>query len=153
MGDYHDDDRMAMFVELLTQHQCILYGYIFNLILNAADAEDLLQETNMVLWKKNREYQLGTNFMAWACRIAFLNVQNFLRTKGRNRVCFNNELVSKLSDMQIDRSEINTVHSTLLLHCLGKLSPASQKLLRLCYDGTHSIQSGETTGAAGGERL
>ena len=78
----------AVFVELLTQHQRKLYGYIYTLVPNATDSDDLLQETNLVLWKKRSEYKLGTNFMAWACRIAFFNVQNFLKSKGRSRVCF-----------------------------------------------------------------
>ena len=133
-------DRNAVFVELLTQHQRKLYGFIYSLVPNAADSDDLLQETNIVLWNKNLEYQLGTNFMTWACRIAFLKVQNFLKTKNRSRLYFNEKLLSELSDMRIDRSEVHAIHSMLLINCLEKLSSESQKLLRLRYDGNHSIQ-------------
>ena len=135
-----EDDRIAVFVELLTQHQRKLYGYIYTLVPNAADSDDLLQETNLVLWKKNLEYQLGTNFTAWAYRIAFLNVKNFIKTKGRSRIYFNEELLAQLSDLHFDRTNVHSIYSMLLIHCLGKLSSASQQLLKLRYDGNHSIQ-------------
>jgi RNA polymerase sigma-70 factor (ECF subfamily) len=138
--DWNEDAHSAVFVELLTQHQRKLYGYIYTLVHNSTDSDDLLQQTNLVLWKKHLEYELGTNFMAWACRIAFFNVQNFLKSKGRSRVCFNDNLLSKLADLQIDRTEVHTIHSQVLAYCLGKLSLTSQQLLKLCYDGNHSIQ-------------
>jgi RNA polymerase sigma-70 factor, ECF subfamily len=133
-------DRTAVFVELLTQHQRRLYGYIYTLIPNASDADDLLQETNIVLWNKNSEYQFGSNFMTWACRIAFLKVQNFLKTKNRSRLYFNDAIVSELSDMRINRTDLHSFHSLLLINCLGKLSSESQKLLKFRYDGNLSMQ-------------
>jgi RNA polymerase sigma-70 factor, ECF subfamily len=137
--DSMDNDRNSVFVELLTQHQRRLYGYIYNLVPNAADADDLLQETNVVLWKKCREYQLGTNFMAWASKVAFLNVQNFFKTKARSRVYFNEQLVSQLADLHIDRTEMHAIYPMLLINCLEKLSSASQDLVKLRYDGKHNI--------------
>jgi RNA polymerase sigma-70 factor, ECF subfamily len=133
-------DRVTVFVELITQHQRKLYGFIYSFVPNAADADDLLQETNLVLWKKHLEYQLGTNFMTWACRIALLNVQNFMRTKSRSRLYFNEKLLSLLSDSHIDRSEVHSINSMLLIECIGKLSSASQQLLKFRYDGNHNMQ-------------
>jgi RNA polymerase sigma-70 factor, ECF subfamily len=138
--DRVEGDRNAVFVELLTQHQRKLYGYIYSLVPNASDADDILQETNIFLWNNNHEYRLGTNFMTWACRVAFLRVKNFLRTKNRSRLYFNPKLLSELSDMRVDLAEVHTIHSMLLINCLEKLSSESQKLLRLRYDGKHSIQ-------------
>ena len=135
-----EDDAGCAFVELLIQHQRMLYGYIFSLIPNAADSEDLLQDTNLTLWKKRREYEPGTNFMAWACQIAFFNVKNFVKIKGRSRVFFNDSLLDKMSEMQLERAEINTIHSTMLVFCLEKLSASSQELLKLCYDDGHSMK-------------
>jgi RNA polymerase sigma-70 factor (ECF subfamily) len=135
-----EDDRGSEFVELLTQHQRSLYGYIYTMIRNSSDSDDILQETNLVLWNKRNEYKLGTNFTAWACRIAYYKVQNYLRSKGRNRVCFSDKLLSKLSDLYINREEKHTIQTTMLIYCLEKLSSASQRLLKLCFDENHSIQ-------------
>ena len=75
--DCIEDDRSVAFVEMLTQHQRKLYGYIYTLVRNSADSDDLLQETNLVLWNKRLEYEFGNNFIAWACRIAFLKCKIF----------------------------------------------------------------------------
>jgi RNA polymerase sigma-70 factor, ECF subfamily len=138
--DHIEDDGSIAFIELLTQHQRSMYGYIYTMVRNSSDSDDLLQETNVVLWNKRSEYKTGTNFTAWACRIAYYKVQNFLRSKGRSRVYFSDKLLSKLSDLQINREEIHTIQTTMLVYCLEKLSSASQQLLKLCFDENHSIQ-------------
>ena len=135
-----EDDRRAIFVELITQHQRKLYSYIYSLVPNTADSDDLLQETNLVLWKKAKEYILGTNFMAWACQIAFLNVQKFLTTQGRSRVYFNENLLSQLAELHMDRADSQTIYSMLLISCLEKLSEESKRLLKLRYGGNHGMQ-------------
>jgi RNA polymerase sigma-70 factor, ECF subfamily len=134
-----EGDRNAVFVELLTQNQRKLYGFIYTLVPNASDADDLLQETNIVLWNKNHEYRLGTNFMTWACQIAYLKVKNFLRTKNRSRLYFNEKILDELSDIRMNHSEVHAIQSMLLVNCLEKLSSESQQLLKLRYDGKHSI--------------
>ena len=138
--DHLEDDKGIEFVELLTQHQRSLYGYIYTMVRNSSDSDDILQETNVVLWNKRLEYKTGTSFTAWACRIAFYKAQNFLRAKGRSRVCFSDKLLSKLSDLQINREEIHTIQTAMLIYCLDKLSSASQQLLKLCFDENHSMQ-------------
>jgi len=135
-----EHERRTLFVELITQHQRKLYSYIYSLVPNTADSDDLLQETNLVLWKKANEYKLGTNFMAWACRIAFFNVQKFLTTKGRSRMYFNENLLSQLAELHMDRADSQTIYSMLLMSCLEKLSEESKHLLKLRYDGNHGMQ-------------
>jgi len=138
--DCIEGDRNAVFVEMLTQHQRKLYGYIYSLIPNTSDADDLLQETNIALWQNKSDFRLGTNFLTWACRIAFFRVKNFLKTRSRKHVHFDEELLSKLSDIRMEETEIYAVHSVLLINCLQKLSVESRELLKLRYDGSHSIQ-------------
>jgi RNA polymerase sigma-70 factor, ECF subfamily len=135
-----EDERRTIFVELLTQHQRKLYSYIYSLIPNGADSDDLLQETNLVLWKKAKEYKFGTSFMAWACQIAFFNVQKFLTTKGRTRVYFNEKLLSQLAELHMDHADSHTIYSMLLISCLERLSEGSKLLLKLRYDRNHSMQ-------------
>jgi RNA polymerase sigma-70 factor (ECF subfamily) len=139
MAHLHEDESIS-FVELLTQHQRALYGYIYTMVRNSSDADDILQETNLVLWTKRREYKTGTSFIAWGCRIAFFKVQNHLRAKSRSRVHFSDNFLAKLSDLHINRDELHTIQTTMLVYCLGKLSAASQQLLKLCFDETRSIQ-------------
>ena len=144
-------DRNIVFIELLTKYQRELYSYIFTLVSHVTDSDDILQETNLVLWNKRDEYEIGTNFMAWACRIAYFKVQNFRRAKGRSRVYFNETLMSKISELLVDRTESHSVYSILMMNCLEKLSSASLQLLKLRYGGDRSIQDvAKQTGRSAG---
>ena len=57
------------FVGLLTGHQSDIYLYLRSLVLNPDEASDILQDTNLVLWEKRGQFQMGTNFRAWAFQI------------------------------------------------------------------------------------
>src|SRR4051812_34190449 len=62
-------------VALLTRHQRQIFSYIYVLVPNRADAEDLLQETSVVVCEKFHEFKEGTDFVAWACQIAYWRVR------------------------------------------------------------------------------
>ena len=49
----------------------------------AADAEDVLQEANMVLWEKFDQYVPGTSFFAWACRVIRFQVLKYREKQAR----------------------------------------------------------------------
>ena len=68
--DHPNPTRTEEFVELSSSHQRQLLGYIFTLVGNMDDAEDLLQQTNLILWRKFDDYQPGTDFIRWACYVA-----------------------------------------------------------------------------------
>lgn len=110
------------------------------MIPNVTDTDDLLQETNLELWNKRSKFKLGTNFSAWSCRIAYFKIKNHLRAKARKDAFFSEGFLSEISELLVDRSEVHSIYSILLINCLGKLSSASQQLLKLRYDGNHNIQ-------------
>ena len=49
------------FVELMTAHQGRLYAYILTLLGDPDQANDVLQEANMVLWRNAAEYRPGVD--------------------------------------------------------------------------------------------
>ena len=70
-----DAIQQAEFVGQITRHQSMLRAYIISLMPGMDGVDDVLQETNIVLWEKRSNYQPGTNFRAWACAIARLEVK------------------------------------------------------------------------------
>ena len=58
------------FVRLFSEHQRKLFKFIFLLAPDHAEAEDVLQETSVILWRKFGEFQSGTDFFRWAAQIA-----------------------------------------------------------------------------------
>lgn len=132
--------RTEEFVELSSRHQRPLLGYLFTLVRNMEDAEDLLQQVNLVVWRKFDDYQAGTDFMRWACHIAHLQAMAFLRSKGRDPVGLNEPLMSKLADTRVDRSSVYERYREGLRLCMERLSTSDRELLELCYAGESSIK-------------
>ena len=57
-------DRSDDFAQLLAEHQTRLFGYIYAIIPNMTDAEDVYQDTVLTLWQRFNDYQVGTNLRA-----------------------------------------------------------------------------------------
>src|SRR4051812_12731478 len=100
-----DSQRTEAIVQLLTEHQQKLYVYILSLLGNPTDADEVLQNTNLVLWRKAADFHFGTCFSAWACRLAYYEVLAFRKQRGRSRLNFNQELLDTLAEEAVDRVE------------------------------------------------
>ena len=68
------------FIRAFTQSQRQLFLYLLPLVGNASDADEVLQETNLIIWAKWKQFEPGTNFLAWGRAIARLEVFRFRRT-------------------------------------------------------------------------
>ena len=98
------DRETDEFVTLLTQAQQTLYACILSLLPDRVAANDVLQETNLTLWHKAEDFEPGTNFLAWATRIARYHVLNYRRKRQRDRLVFDEALFAELCDRQAARS-------------------------------------------------
>lgn len=63
-------NRQIEFVRLWTAASPRIHAYLVTLVLNWADAEDLLQDVGVTVWMKFAEYDSSRDFVAWACGIA-----------------------------------------------------------------------------------
>lgn len=68
MTDKTDQNEI---MRLLAGQQRRLYGYVLTLITDPVAADDILQQTNLVVLQKADEFEVGTNFNAWASKIAY----------------------------------------------------------------------------------
>ncbi len=134
------DKSSAEFIRLLTQSQSPLYGYIMSLVLDHAQAEDLLQETNMTLWDKADQFKPGTSFLAWGCRVAYFKVLSHRRAMARDRHVFNDELLDYLAERQLDRADLLDRRREALQECLKRLPVYQQNLLRARYQAGGSVK-------------
>jgi RNA polymerase sigma-70 factor (ECF subfamily) len=131
VGD--NDERIEDFAHLLLGAKRRLHAYILTLVPNWVDAEEVEQKTAIVLWQKFDEFEPGTNFTAWACRIARLQIANFRRVQGRSRVCFNDDLVATLARMQEENCPTFEARRSALEHCIEQLSTEESELIDCCY--------------------
>ena len=135
-------DRTVEFAELLRRDQARLYGYLHSVVQDINDADDLFQQTTLVLWKKFDEFDRDRSFFSWACGVARLEVANFLRTRGRHRLYFSDELNLLLVEAQaeMDNAEVEDRREALA-RCVEKLRERDRQLLAECYGDTAGVNA------------
>jgi RNA polymerase sigma-70 factor (ECF subfamily) len=130
----------AEFAEYLRRDQTQLYGYIHSLVRDLNDADDLFQQTTLILWKKFGEFDRRRSFFSWACGIARLEVANFLRGRGRQRLYFSDDLNLQLIEAQAEMSnEELEDRRDALARCVEKLRQRDRELLAECYSETGAV--------------
>jgi RNA polymerase sigma-70 factor (ECF subfamily) len=128
------------FLGLLTAHQSSLYAYIVSLLPNRQQADDILQETNVVLWRKAEEFRDGSSFLAWACQVAYFNVLSHRRRMSRDKHTFGDELFDYLAERQCERVEATEDRQAALRRCLEKLPPKHRQLIEARYQPGASVR-------------
>src|SRR6266498_6170896 len=93
----HETESRKRLMALMTRHQRQIFSYIYVLVPNRSDAEDLLQETSLVICEKFHEFKEGTDFVAWACQIAYWDVRRARQKFARSKVVFDNDVVEAVS--------------------------------------------------------
>ncbi|MEM8668993.1 MAG: sigma-70 family RNA polymerase sigma factor [Planctomycetota bacterium] len=125
--------KSERFVRQLTEHQNRLYGYVYSLLGDHARASDVVQETNLVLWRKIDEFDPEKPFVPWAFATARFQVLAHLRDQNRDRVLLDAELAESLSGQVSDQaSQIDSVRQALR-GCMQRLSEEHQQMLHSRY--------------------
>jgi RNA polymerase sigma-70 factor (ECF subfamily) len=132
-------DPQEHLVALITRHQAAIHGYILGLLPDRSRADDVLQETNLVLWRKASEYDQTKPFMPWACRIAYFQVKAARRDAARDRHVFDSEVLDLLAAEDDSNSETTTALDHALRDCLEQLSSEKRALILLRYHPGSSV--------------
>ena len=135
-----EQSRKLEFAELLRQHQSQLFGYIHSLLRNLNDADDLFQQTTVILWKKFADFDRQRSFLSWACGVARFEIANYLRARRRHRLYFTDELNLLLIEAQekLDQEELEERREALS-KCSAKLRASDRRLLEDCYNDSPGI--------------
>ena len=135
-----ETDGLDVFVQELIKCQSRVRAYISVALGNHADADDVLQRTNLVLWKKAREFRPEADFVSWALGIARYEVLTFLRSRRRERHVFSPDVAMLMLDAAADEITTPGDRQAALLRCLERLPGRSRNLLWLRYNQEKSIK-------------
>lgn len=126
--------QQAEFVSQITRHQSALHAYIISLMPGLDGVDDVLQETNLVLWEKRRTFKLGSNFRAWACAIARFRVMGHRRKLARQGYqMFDDDLAEQLAtECEADPEDLSE-RVQALENCLGRLQEKERTLIDFRY--------------------
>lgn len=126
-------------VRMLTSHQTRLRGFIRCLLFDPSHAEDVLQETNMILWQKAAEYRPGSDFWAWASQIARFKVLSHAKQLRRSHLHCDEAFLDQFAAAVERRSEDIDQRKQALEHCLNRLPPAQRRLIELRYGTDQAV--------------
>jgi len=128
---------MALFV----RHEPAIHSFLTSLLADLDDAEVVMQETSMCLWKKFEQFEPGTSFCNWALQIARFEAMNFRRKRRRDRHLFSDELIRLLADEAAEQAARLEEERRVLAHCVAKLDPRDRHVLSGCYREDSTIKA------------
>jgi len=138
-----EGDRTEAFLRLLTEHERRLAIYVTGLVACPQDSQDVLQEGKIVMWRQFHQFELGTNFAAWARKILFYQILAFRRRSKRDQTevlserileALNEESESAIREQRWEKRE------KALQICVTKLSGEHREILELRYRDEASIE-------------
>ena len=133
MTNTEADEKTERFLHLLTENQGRVYAYILSLCPHRSDADDIMQDTITVMWRKFADYKKGTDFIAWAITIAKYTIFSFMRKKKKGHLHFDEATMNTLESKS--KRVVKAIDSKVdaLEECLKKLPDSDAKLLKLRY--------------------
>jgi RNA polymerase sigma-70 factor (ECF subfamily) len=126
-------DRTTSFLELLTTHERALSLYVHSLVPGDAAAEDILQQTKMILWKHYDDFEQGTNFLAWARKTAFHQILTHRRQKKRGHLSLDEVALEALGTAVSELAGDVSARHEALRACVAKLPLEHRQLIQLRY--------------------
>ncbi len=127
------------FTRLLLQNRRRLAGLIGALVPGGADADDVLQETCAVLWRKFGEFEPGTDFGAWALRIARFQVMSYYNRRRRAQARLSDETIDALADTLAETRWESSDRADAVRTCVGQLKEREFDLIQRRYHAGETV--------------
>lgn len=121
------------FISLLTGHQPQLMMLVRALVPNRADADDIIQEVNLYLWRHAHELRSEETFGAWIRQTVHFQVLTYRKRQGRQRAKFSEILVEQLAGEFDKLAATDDRRQSALADCLQKLSDKDRELILRRY--------------------
>jgi RNA polymerase sigma-70 factor (ECF subfamily) len=142
-GNAEELSKGKAFLGLFLEAERRIFAYIFTLLPNRDDAEDVLQEVSKIMWERFDEAHPPGDFVAWACRIAYYKVKEHRRSRRRQRVIFSDAMLERVAETTVEHQaalRLDERHDALAC-CLGKLGRGDRELLARRFEKGATVRS------------
>ncbi|QDT68847.1 ECF RNA polymerase sigma-E factor [Planctomycetes bacterium MalM25] len=129
------------FVALFVRHESAIHSFVLTLVPSMTDADEVLQEASMTMWRRFDQYQPGTSFRNWAFQVAKYTAFNFVRKQSRDRHRFSEKVMTLLAEQAEREQEDRESRRQILEHCIAKLQETEQSVLAGVYREGETIKS------------
>ncbi len=128
-----DDPHRREVMRLAMEHRAQLWGMLMGLSKDPLKAEDLFQNTYLVICEKWEQFQPGTSFLAWARAIARFEFLASVDPARRRMVTAEAEVLeAALAAVEQDTNALSAEREALN-RCLSALSNRGRSALELRY--------------------
>jgi RNA polymerase sigma-70 factor, ECF subfamily len=149
-------DRSEELMSRIAASQKALFAYIRTLVGPSGDVDDILQEVNLVLWRRGDDFEGRGEFLSWACHVAHLQVlAHFQRRRRERHFYFDEGALTDLADCVAAEVERIDARLEALRGCLARLSPSQRRMILSRYEQGGSVEkvAGELDRPAGSVRV
>jgi len=133
--------KTERFVRDLTENARRIYAYIFSLVPNWADADEIFQEASATIWEKYDEYQPDTGFREWAFRIAYFKVLQHRKAQAKNVLRFSDQFIEAVDGDTQAGGDLWVRRHRLLGECYEELRPQDRELIDFRYEPDATTKS------------
>ncbi len=141
-----DTARTQQFLELYQNDRRRLYAYIFTIVGDSVAADDIFQESSLVLWREFSKFEIGTKFSKWANAIAFNRIREHWSKKKKQTRLFDDSQSEEIGETMAEMKGELDSRWDVLQGCITKLREVDQNLF-------HDFYSNHFTAAQLAEKL
>ena len=116
-------------------------SYILSLVPHFSDADDIMQETITVMWRKFEEFEIGTDFAGWGLKVAYFCILNYRKQKGKDKLIFSDSIFEQIKEVAKQKQNDTNDRIHHLRRCIAKLKTADQRFLKARYELNYDARS------------
>jgi RNA polymerase sigma-70 factor (ECF subfamily) len=128
--NHPDADCVENVQKLFLENQAGLYGYVLSIVRDFSLAQDIVQDTFLIVTRKAAQFDPNTNFVAWVYTIARYEALASMRRLARPALA--EETLQLLFAQQEPGPPEHII--AIVRSCMQKLTPNVQRMLSLRYE-------------------
>ena len=110
-----------------------MFAYILALVHDRDDAQEIFQETSLILWRAFPTFRPGEEFLPWALGIAKHQMLRLRRSRKRDRHVFGDELLAILAEEAAAMAPEIAPRQQALAECMKRLTSRQRQLIEWFY--------------------
>jgi RNA polymerase sigma-70 factor (ECF subfamily) len=127
------------FLRLLGIHERRLRAFVFSLVPNWSDADDIVQQTRMRLWQQFGDYDPAKDFGAWSRTVAHYLILAHREQKTRQPQLLSTEFLQAVEQGFAEAEATVGLRHDAMSHCLNQLDEPKRKLFMRYYLGSQTL--------------
>lgn len=121
------------FLLLFTRHEPELRAFVRACVPTRDDVDEVMQGVSLVAWRKFSLLREPEQFASWACLIARYEILKYRRSKARDRLVLDEDIVERLGEEGIPEIPLRHRQLAALDGCVAKLPAKRRDLVIAAY--------------------